>query len=268
MTRSAPRSLASWSFSSVMSIAATVPPKILAYCRARWPEAADAGDGDQVAGAHVADLDGLVGGDARAGQRRGVDAGRCRPGPARRRPPRRGSTRRSRRRPSSRCSAASGTASPSRSGSARRCRTRSPARARRPAARAAGWSRPRRPRARCRRPRGRARTAGAGLTGQSPCAAWMSVWHRPDASIRTTTWPGPGSGIRPLLDDQGRAELADYCGSHAFSFGDLPGRWSDCRPGPDSARPAVGGHRWPARSSGARSAGAPGSAAGCPAGRG
>src|SRR6185437_13392755 len=22
----------------------------------------------------------------------------------------------------------------------------------------------------------------------------MSVWHSPDASIRTTTWPGPGSG--------------------------------------------------------------------------
>jgi hypothetical protein len=33
-----------------------------------------------------------------------------------------------------------------------------------------------------------------GVTGQSPFAAWMSVWHSPDASIRTTTWPGPASG--------------------------------------------------------------------------
>src|SRR5689334_13477389 len=33
-----------------------------------------------------------------------------------------------------------------------------------------------------------------GLTGQSPRAAWMSVWHRPDASIWTTTCPWPGAG--------------------------------------------------------------------------
>jgi hypothetical protein len=26
-----------------------------------------------------------------------------------------------------------------------------------------------------------------GLTGQSPCAAWISVWHSPDASIRTSS---------------------------------------------------------------------------------
>ena len=30
---------------------------------------------------------------------------------------------------------------------------------------------------------------GEGLTGQSPCAAWMSVWQRPDASTLTRTWP-------------------------------------------------------------------------------
>jgi len=35
---------------------------------------------------------------------------------------------------------------------------------------------------------------GVGATGQSSCAAWMSVWHRPDASIRTVTWPSPGIG--------------------------------------------------------------------------
>src|SRR5277367_3249542 len=36
---------------------------------------------------------------------------------------------------------------------------------------------------------------GVGVTGQSPWAAWMSVWHRPDASIRMATWPGRGPGI-------------------------------------------------------------------------
>src|SRR5688572_23804117 len=33
-----------------------------------------------------------------------------------------------------------------------------------------------------------------GLTGQSPRAAWMSVWHSPLASILTSTCPGPGWG--------------------------------------------------------------------------
>lgn len=33
------------------------------------------------------------------------------------------------------------------------------------------------------------------MTGQSPLAAWMSVWHRPEASILTVICPGPGSGI-------------------------------------------------------------------------
>src|SRR5664279_5189574 len=36
---------------------------------------------------------------------------------------------------------------------------------------------------------------GVGLTGQSPCAAWMSVWHRPEVSTLTSTSPGPGTGI-------------------------------------------------------------------------
>src|SRR6476659_4485635 len=36
---------------------------------------------------------------------------------------------------------------------------------------------------------------GVGLTGQSPCAAWMSVWHRPAVSTLTSTSPGPGTGL-------------------------------------------------------------------------
>src|ERR1700733_14687021 len=40
---------------------------------------------------------------------------------------------------------------------------------------------------------------GVGLTGQSPAAAWMSVWHSPEVCIRISTWPGPGSGIGSSL---------------------------------------------------------------------
>src|SRR6202046_1356198 len=40
---------------------------------------------------------------------------------------------------------------------------------------------------------------GCGFTGQSPAAAWMSVWHSPEVCIRTSTWPGPGSGTGTSL---------------------------------------------------------------------
>src|ERR1700722_15613494 len=40
---------------------------------------------------------------------------------------------------------------------------------------------------------------GFGLTGQSPAAAWMSVWHSPEVCIRISTWPGPGSGTGSSL---------------------------------------------------------------------
>ena len=45
---------------------------------------------------------------------------------------------------------------------------------------------------------------GFGLTGQSPFAAWMSVWHRPEDPIFTSTWPAPGSGI-------GRSSMTTGC---------------------------------------------------------
>jgi len=38
---------------------------------------------------------------------------------------------------------------------------------------------------------------GAGFTGQSPFAAFIWVWHRPDASILTSTWT-PQLGDRPV----------------------------------------------------------------------
>jgi hypothetical protein len=38
-------------------------------------------------------------------------------------------------------------------------------------------------------------SGSGGLIGQSPCAAWMSGMHRPQASIRTSTWPSPASGL-------------------------------------------------------------------------
>ena len=34
-----------------------------------------------------------------------------------------------------------------------------------------------------------------GFTGQSPRAAWMSVWQTPLAFTSTSTSPGPGVGI-------------------------------------------------------------------------
>src|SRR5947209_2242113 len=36
---------------------------------------------------------------------------------------------------------------------------------------------------------------GFGLTGQSPFAAWRSVWHTPFAITLISTSPGPGVGI-------------------------------------------------------------------------
>jgi hypothetical protein len=34
-----------------------------------------------------------------------------------------------------------------------------------------------------------------GLTGQSPLAAWMSVWQTPQASVFTRICPAPGVGM-------------------------------------------------------------------------
>jgi hypothetical protein len=45
---------------------------------------------------------------------------------------------------------------------------------------------------------------GVGLTGQSPFAACMSVWHSPEASILTSTCPSPGSGT-------GRSSMTSGC---------------------------------------------------------
>ena len=59
---------------------------------------------------------------------------------------------------------------------------------------------------------------GDGLTGHSPRAAWMSVWHRPQVSMRTSTCSGPGSGLGELLDLQWVIEAADDGGSHEMTF--------------------------------------------------
>jgi len=36
---------------------------------------------------------------------------------------------------------------------------------------------------------------GRGFTGQSPCAAWMSVWQSPVVSTRTRISCAPGTGF-------------------------------------------------------------------------
>src|SRR5512143_2005521 len=40
-----------------------------------------------------------------------------------------------------------------------------------------------------------------GFTGQSPSAAWTSVWHTPQASTFTSTWPSltSGTGSSPMV---------------------------------------------------------------------
>ena len=48
---------------------------------------------------------------------------------------------------------------------------------------------------------------GDGLTGQSPWAAWMSVWQRPDASTLHPDLPGSSASCGDLLDDERRAEV-------------------------------------------------------------
>ena len=55
---------------------------------------------------------------------------------------------------------------------------------------------------------------GDGLTGQSPRAAWMSVWQRPQVSMRTRTCSGPGSGTGHLLDGERLIEAVDDGGLH------------------------------------------------------
>src|ERR1700689_4310526 len=42
-----------------------------------------------------------------------------------------------------------------------------------------------------------------GFTGQSPSAAWRSVWHTPHASVLTTIWRGPGAGISHSRNTKG-----------------------------------------------------------------
>ena len=54
---------------------------------------------------------------------------------------------------------------------------------------------------------------GEGLIGQSPFAAWMSVWHRPHASTLTRTCPGTEFRHRDLLDGQRAAEVVDDRGT-------------------------------------------------------
>ena len=49
---------------------------------------------------------------------------------------------------------------------------------------------------------------GDGLTGQSPCAAWMSVWQSPEVSTFTTISPGPATGFGISLSASGAVKLS------------------------------------------------------------
>src|SRR6266545_4178401 len=78
---------------------------------------------------------------------------------------------------------------------------------------------------------------GVGLTGQSPRAAWMSVWHRPLASMRTRTCPSAGSGVGMSLISNGWSKLVTTAARMEYSF---------CRVLRSASMPApVGGQgRW------------------------
>src|SRR5918995_5032186 len=81
---------------------------------------------------------------------------------------------------------------------------------------------------------------GDGLTGQSPWAAWISVWQSPDVSTLTRTWPAVSSAARTRSTVSGppnscttaaryactRDSLACACGSVAagwITLLDMPG---------------------------------------------
>ena len=49
----------------------------------------------------------------------------------------------------------------------------------------------------------------AGLSGQSPLAAWRLVWQTPHARVLTTIWPGPGVGMSASRRYEGLAKLLD-----------------------------------------------------------
>src|SRR4051794_21304341 len=78
---------------------------------------------------------------------------------------------------------------------------------------------------------------GEGLTGQSPCAAWMSVWQRPDASSLTTISPVPATGLGSSSIVSGSVKLCttaarmvvDSTGSASGSFNVVDMATSFCR---------------------------------------
>src|SRR6478672_11594090 len=88
---------------------------------------------------------------------------------------------------------------------------------------------------------------GVGLTGQSPCAAWMSVWHRPAVSTLTSTSPGPGTGLGTCSTLSGLVKswtTAAFMGLSKVVVL-LAVRWCRAARGPvDGARPTDPGQDW------------------------
>ena len=63
------------------------------------------------------------------------------------------------------------------------------------------------------------------MTGHSPRAAWMSVWHRPLASMRTSTSPGPGVGTDRSRSSSGASNAVTTAAVVVAGSGSAPDAW-------------------------------------------
>src|SRR4051794_37675681 len=90
----------------------------------------------------------------------------------------------------------------------------------------------------------------AGLTGHSPRAAWMSVWHSPEASMRTSTCSGPGSGVGTSSMTSGWVKSWTTAAFMACLLGGVPGV-SSRRCSGTSARRCARLQQFPAPAAGA-----------------
>src|ERR1700686_3886714 len=70
-----------------------------------------------------------------------------------------------------------------------------------------------------------------GFTGQSPWAAWRSVWHTPQASVLTRIWPTWGEGTSHSRSSNGFPNCSTTA---AFILSGMEGSSLVLRPSEDS----------------------------------
>ena len=163
----------------------------------------------------------------------------------RRRPPR---TRRTRRRPSSRCSLVFAQRLPAGRCSTGTARRRGRARVS-PPGRRAGSVTPAPTATTTPTPSWPGMNGGVGFTGQSPWAAWMSVWHSPDVSDPDEQLARSDRRQWDLPDLQRTAELGDDGGLHDATSLVFTGACGVRSSGPGCGSAGVSRARRPARCS-------------------